>query len=183
MSQVLYIGAQQNWYINGAPDSTLILNQGGEIHMNDIVLDTTSGIEYRVTAIGDFDVDTQTYINMAFKEVVDETNILSVLSEQGYEVNIPRSYANAGVGIGTPRTPSSTNDTLVIASISLNSTLLAPATVECQVDGNLVAEVSLSGLVATLVQTVTFIVPAGSAYQLATISGSASLVYLKELSL
>lgn len=179
MSQTIYTGSQQNYYVNGALDSTIILSQGQVPNVNDIIYDTSAGVEWRITVVGTLNEAGDTYTGMEFKEVVDEVNILPVLDAKGWEVNTDRSYANAGIGLGTTRTPSTTNDTMVMASISLTSTLLTAATVQVQVAGSVVAEISAS----TNIQMATFLVPANSSYELVTTSGTASLVYLKEISL
>lgn len=183
MSQTIYYGTQGNWYVNGPPDSVTILCCGQTLNVNDIVLDTSTNIEYRITALGIYDSSTETWTGTAFKQAVFDANILATLNSQGWNVNTSRSYANAGIGFSSVRSPSSTNDVMVVASISLTSTLLTAATVQFQVAGSVMTEVSLGGLAATATQTATFIVPAGSSYELVNTSGTAAITYLKEVSL
>lgn len=182
MSVTINIGFQQIWNADSALDSTVKIGQGSEIFVGDTIIDP-SGRRYVITAFGAFDSINLIYNDCEFVELVDAANILPIIGGQGWAANTSRNYENAGIGFGTSRFPNSTNDTSVIASISLTSTLLTAAIVQVQVAGSVVSEVSLSGLAATSIQMATFIVPVGSSYELVNTSGAASLVYLKELAL
>jgi hypothetical protein len=101
------------------------------------------------------------------------------------QLNMPRLYVPvASPAFSTPRSPSSGEDVTVSAIVTLTSTLLTPAEVDAQIDGGggyvTIATQGMSGLAATNTVTLTFTVPAGSAYQLIS-SGTASLVGVWEL--
>src|SRR5690348_11898641 len=181
MSATIWPGFQQNWYINGDPDSTLVLGQGGIIYKYDIIVDSTTGNEYIITGWSAYDSDTQTYTGCTFQQFTTNDTILPILSASGWQINTTRGYVpRSSPAFNTSYTPSATNDTQVIAVISLTSTLLLAAQVNIQVDSGsgflTISEESLSGIAATSIRTVTITVPAGSSYKLVNTTGTVSIV-------
>lgn len=69
MTTTIWPGFQQDWYIAGAPDSTLVLGQGGTIFVGDRILDTLTNNWWFVTVVGTFDIPTQTYTGMVFEKI------------------------------------------------------------------------------------------------------------------
>lgn len=125
---------------------------------------------------------------MVWWRMVFDSNITSVLNSVGWEINTSRSYsARTSAAFGTSYTPSASNDTQVIASVKLSSTVLLASTVDIQVDTGsgftTILELSVSGLAATMTQSATFIVPAGASYKLVQSVGGSSIIYINELSL
>ena len=109
-------------------------------------------------------------------------NILDMINTLGWQINTASSLNSAGIGFGTVRTPSSTNYTFVYATIGLSSTILTPSTVNINIAGNTIGQLSLSGLTATESAFAGFPVPSNASYELIVASGSPTLIYLKELS-
>lgn len=126
---------------------------------------------------------------MVWWKMIFDVNILSVLDSQGWEINTPRSYAHrTSAAFNTSYTPSVTNDTQVLATVSLTSTLLTSATIDIEIDSGsgfvIVASGSLSGLAASDSKPFSFIVPANSAYKIVSASGASnSITSIYELSL
>lgn len=139
------------------------------------------------TTSGDiFQCVNNTSSSMIWQKICSSSNILSLISNSGWNINTSRSYSlRSSPSFSTSYTPSITNDTTVIAVLSLTSTLLTSATVEFQVNSGsgyiTIGESSISGLAATNIQTITCFVPANSEYQLINSSGTASIVSLNEL--
>lgn len=126
--------------------------------------------------------------------VVTPANIASVMSgATSSKLNTARSYSTrSSPAFGTSYTPSATNDTLVIASVSASNTLLTTSTINFQINPGTglatVAPFSASGIVVGvgLVQPHTFsvIVPANSSYAITSAgSGTNTLLSIKELTL
>lgn len=123
---------------------------------------------------------------MVWNEIADSASILSILSSVGWKINTARSYSQrSSPSFNTSYTPSSTNDTQVVITVSLTSTVLTAAQVNVQVNSGAsyvtIAEEGLSGLAATNIRSISLIVPANSSYQLVNSSGSASIVSIMEL--
>lgn len=124
--------------------------------------------------------------NLLWQKQLTLTNVLSNLDIAGWEINTSRSYSQrSSAAFATDYTPSLTNDTQVIASISLTSTLITASEVDVLVNtgvGNIViAKESLGGLVATSDKSISFIVPAGASYRLSQVSGTSSIIQIMEL--
>lgn len=188
MSTTIWPSSQNYWYTVGNPQSVMILGQGGSISVGDIVLDNVENEFYVLTDVGTYDSSSQTYTGVTFKKQVFDENILSVLSDQGWKVNTTRSYTNrSSPAFSTSYQPSTTNDTQVVASVALTSTLLTAATVDFQVDSgsgfSTMAVISLSGLAATSTQVINCLVPAGAHYKLISASGSDSITSINEMTL
>lgn len=121
---------------------------------------------------------------MVFGQVANQTNLPDMLAALGWSANTARSYsAVSSPDFATTYSPSETNDTEVVASFTHTSTLLGAALVNARVDGAVIAPSGISGIAATLKNTVTFTVPAGSSYDFVDVSGSNSFVAVKELPL
>jgi hypothetical protein len=123
--------------------------------------------------------------NLSWEKWTTSNNILTILA-QTWGLNTSRGYVQrSSPAFSTSYTPSTTNDTQVIATVSLTSTLLATAQVNVQVNTGsgfvTIAENSLSGVAATTIRSVTFTVPANASYQLVSVSGTASITQVMEL--
>lgn len=124
---------------------------------------------------------------LVWTKFANNQNVLAMLNSAGWLINTSRSYSQrSSPAFSTSYTPSTTNDTQVIAVISLTSTVLLAAQVNIQVNTgsgfSTIAEEGLSGLAATSVRSITFTVPANASYQLVSVSGSTSITQIKELS-
>lgn len=82
MSSTVMIGAQGFWTCPGAPQSTIVLGNGGQMFPFDAIVDTTTGNEYVVTTLGTFN-GIDTYTGCAFEQRVSDQNIASILSALG----------------------------------------------------------------------------------------------------
>jgi hypothetical protein len=106
----------------------------------------------------------------------------------GLNINTIRSYTTlSNPAFATNYTPSTTNDTFVVANISQTSVLLGSASVNATIGGVTISNASLGGVAATQTNSLSFIVPANSAYQLTQsssgIGASNSILSIRELSL
>jgi hypothetical protein len=174
----------QDWDSSGLPGSSITMGQGGILSICDRVRDTTTGKHYRCTIVGTFD-NIDTYTGCSFVLDIDDNNLLSTIEDKGWETNTARSWQSvSSPAFSTPRSPNSTNDTKVLAIVSLTSTLVIAAEVDAQIDSGsgyvTRATESLSGLAATTKRTLEFTVPANSSYQLIS-SGTASIISVSEL--
>lgn len=112
----------------------------------------------------------------------------SVSSTLGWKINSSRSYSSVSLAFATARTPSATNDTLVIASLQANVALLQTSTMNVQIDSGsgftTISTLTFTGVVSTKTDTVSFIVPANAQYKLLS-SGTATntITSIFELSL
>jgi hypothetical protein len=125
-------------------------------------------------------------IPLVWQKYVTDANIKNVLENTGWKLNTGRAYSSVSSPVfNSSRTPSATNDVQILASVSLTSTLLTPASVTIQIDGgsgfNTVATLSLAGVAAANTQTSSLIVPRDSSYKLVQASGVSSIVSLYEL--
>lgn len=176
---------QGDWSCAGI-DSTMILGQGGILYVGDRMIDTDTSERYRITGLGTFDVDTQTYTGVTYIKEVTDANLLSELGEKGWNINTNRSYSQrTSPAFDTSYTPSITNDTNVNVSVSLTSTILLDGTVGIEVDTGsgftTISQISLSGLAATMIQSASFLVPAGASYKLVQASGTSSIISIYEI--
>jgi hypothetical protein len=119
---------------------------------------------------------------LAWQKIAADNNILGMIENEGWNINTASSLSSPGISFGTVRTPSPTNDTSVYVTIGLSSTILTAATVNINIAGSTIGQLSLSGLSATESDFANFRVPANSSYELVVTSGSPTLIYLKELS-
>lgn len=124
---------------------------------------------------------------LVWQEIAMPQNILAMLNTAGWNIDTARSYVQrSSPTFSTSYSPSATNDTQVLATISLTSTILTSAQVNIQINPGsgfvTLCEESLSGLAATSIRSVNFTVPAGSSYQLVNSSGTASITQIMELS-
>ncbi len=94
MSITVYPASQQDWSCEGAPQSTVVLGQGGTIYLYDRIVDTVTGNLYRFIAVGEFDPNTQTYINCAYDLIATNTNINSILYKAQGDVTLSLGSAN-----------------------------------------------------------------------------------------
>ncbi len=106
----------------------------------------------------------------------------------GLNINTSRSYTTRSTpAFSTNYTPNTTNDTFVVVNISQTSVLLGSAAVNAVIGGITIANASLGGVAATQTNSLSFIVPANSSYQLtqtATGIGAAnSILSIRELTL
>ena len=124
-------------------------------------------------------------VPMVWNEIADSANILGILGAS-WGINTSRSYVQrSSPAFDTPYMPSATNDTNVIATVSLTSTLLTAAEVDVQINTGsgfvtLIQE-SMSGISASSTCPLAFTVPAGASYRLTSISGTTSIVQIMEL--
>lgn len=126
-------------------------------------------------------------VPMVWNKIVDNANILNVLSAAGWKINTNRNYVQrSSPAFNTSYTPSTTNDTDVIAVVTLTSTLVTTAEVEIQVNSGagfgIIAIESLSGLAATTIRSFPFAVPTNGSYKLISVSGTTSISQVMELS-
>ena len=107
----------------------------------------------------------------------------------GLNINSSRPYSIiSSPDFGIDYSPSLTNDTFVLASIQMANTLSTTTTVTADIDTGsgfeTVATIAMSGVAATSIQVVSFIVPLGTTYRLAkTGNGQNTFVSLSELGL
>ena len=106
----------------------------------------------------------------------------------GININSTRSYSlRSSPSFDTNYTPNANNDTFLIAIVNVVSTLVIPGTVLLQLNTGsgfvTVGEVSVSGVVSSIFQTISVIVPSNTQYKLLNTSGTASIVSLNELNL
>jgi hypothetical protein len=150
-------------------------NPTGYFSYGDRFLDQTTGIFYfQKTYSPTLGQDGDTYTN--------DDLTWAPIYVLGAQTNTSRSYtAVSSPAFNSPRTPSTTNDTSVVLTCSLTSTLLTPASVTIQVDGTTIGTLSFSGVAAANTQSTSFIVPIGSAYKFVQTSGVSSIVSLYEL--
>lgn len=102
--------------------------------------------------------------------------------------SLPSTYSlRSSPAFNTSYLPSLTNNTMVSAVVSLSSTILLEGTVQFQIDTgsgfNTIGQSSISGIVATNIQTINCLVPAGANYKLVNSSGTASIISLNEIQL
>lgn len=129
--------------------------------------------------------------DIIWRVLITSLNVNSYISDYitalGWKINTSRSSSAPTLSFGDSRTPNEDNDTMVMLSISQTSTLLTASDVTVQLDFGsgfeVEAEMRLSGIAASLIQTCTFLVPKGASYKLVSVSGSNSISYLKEISL
>ena len=120
---------------------------------------------------------------------VNSSNLAILLSSIGWHLNTSRSYSSPSISFGTGRTPNVTNDTFVICNITMAITLLQNCTITVQVDAGsgytTRSQTSLNVAAASTVgQSLSFIVPANSAYKLVSAgSGTNTIVSTMELTL
>jgi hypothetical protein len=124
---------------------------------------------------------------LGWEKFATSRTVLEILAAAGWGLNTSRDYAQrSSPAFSTSYTPSATNDTQVIATVSLTSTLLTASEVQVQVNTGsgfvTVAEQSVTGVDATSIYPVTFTVPTSASYQLVSVSGTASIVQIMELS-
>jgi hypothetical protein len=110
---------------------------------------------------------------MIWLTIANQTNILSMLDGQGWEVNTSRAYVpTASPAFSTVYTPSATNDTTVVAVVLIDNSSLTSPNISAQVNSGggyttiAAAAMSGAGIAGTSTQTLTFTVPAGASYQL-----------------
>lgn len=129
-----------------------------------------------------------TQSTLVWHEIVNPSNISSIISSNGWNLNKARSYSQiSSPAFNTSYTPSATNDFMVNCIVNVTSTLVTPGTVLFQInDGSgyvTRGEASVSGIAASIFQTITCLVPANSSYQLLNSSGTATIVSLNELTM
>lgn len=178
-------GFQQNWNCSGAPESTIVLGQGGELFVGDLIIDTNTNIQYRCMNIGVFD-NNATYTGVQWVQVCDSGTFQAVSNQAGWNVNTSRSYfTRTSPAFDTVYTPNASNDTQVTAVLILSSTSSTLAQVDVQIDYGsgfiTVIQESLSGIDATIVRSITFMVQANSSYKLVPVSGTTSITQIMEL--
>ncbi len=130
-------------------------------------------------------VDT-TAENMIWINQINSNNLLSALVSIGLNINTPRSYTTRSTpAFDTSYTPSTTNDTFVVSNVSQTSVLLGSAAVNVVIGGVTIANASLSGVAATQTNSLLFICPANSSYQLTQsvtgVGSSNSILSIREL--
>ena len=120
---------------------------------------------------------------LVWQKLVTNLNILDIISTVGWQINTNRAYTQRTSPIfSTSYTPSTTNDTFVIASFGLSDTLLSPVSLTVAVGGVTIATVGLAGITATETGVISFQVPANSTYEFTVVSGSPTIVSVYELS-
>lgn len=111
----------------------------------------------------------------------------NLIWSSGDLINTVRTYSSQSLSFGTGRQPNVNHDTLILVSLQQTSTLVTPATVNIQIDSgsgfSTVSTSSISGVVSTIIHSISFIVPKNSSYKLVNSSGSNSINSLYELTL
>lgn len=112
---------------------------------------------------------------MVWRMDVDSGNLSSSLASLGISSGAwTQSFTN--LAFNTSRTPSATRNVTVIASFSQSSTVLTAAVVNAQLFINsvwtTVGTASLSGLLTSQVNSITFDVPMNTQYRFVSASGS-----------
>lgn len=125
---------------------------------------------------------------MVWQKVVTSANLASMIGMSNWKINTSRSYSlRSSPAFNTDYTPSATNDTLVVAIVNCTSTLVTPGTVLFQVNTGsgyvTIGEASVSGVVSSIFQTISAIVPVNSPYKLLNSSGTCTIVLINEISL
>lgn len=174
-NSAINIDYQQVWITQGAPQSTLVVNFGGIVYQYDIVIDTVNNNTYLITTLGQYD-GISTYTGCVLS--------LQATSLNGYVPYSSWTQASVNLAFGTSRTPSKTNNTTVAVSISQSSLLATASVAKAQVSiGGVFTDFafcSLSGLVTTQTNSMTFDVPQGIAYKLVNVSGNNSIISVLE---
>lgn len=180
-------GSQQTWTMSSAPDSTVVLGQGGTIYSGDTFVDANTGKTYQITTVGSFDSDTQTYTGCEFKEYIFDSNISDFVG-----INTARTYTTvSSPAFNTSRQPNAARDVYVTASVTLTSVLVGSSMVTPQISADNSTWVSLPApkqlnLAESNDWPINFVVPAGYYYQLVSstngIGASATLNSIQELS-
>ncbi|HXK00694.1 MAG TPA: hypothetical protein VNF93_02270 [Buchnera sp. (in: enterobacteria)] len=135
-----------------------------------------------------------TFNSMIWKKEINDINFNNFIpiNLKNSQLNTSRSYSIVNSpSFSTVYTPSLTNDTHIIATIGLTSVIAGSASATLQIDSgsgyNTIATISLSGIAATIDNTLNSIIPLGSSYKiLSSISGlgsSVSFVSLQQLNL
>lgn len=121
---------------------------------------------------------------MRWDKIVTSANLTDSLNNLGFSAPSSQSYTNVSLAFSTNRTPSNTKNTFVVVNISQTSVLLGSATVNVLVGGTQIASAGLSGVAATQVNSISFMVAPTVAYQLTQsatgIGASNSIVSIKE---
>lgn len=123
---------------------------------------------------------------MVWQKLATSSNIDSVLSLSGWNLNSPRSYTSRiSPAFNTAYTPSSSNDCFVMVIVNVISTLVTPGTVLFEMDdtGSFLTrgEASVSGVASSEFKTISAMVPASKSYKLINSSGTASIISINEL--
>lgn len=110
--------------------------------------------------------------NLTFTELVTSDNISGFLHNNAWVVS------SQPLAFNTPRTPSTTNNVTVIGSFNQSSTVLTAAIVQAQLNlsgtWTTIATASLSGLLTSQTNSITFDVPKNTQYRYISASGSNS---------
>lgn len=110
--------------------------------------------------------------SMLWEKRIYSTNLVSTLASLGWQVNTARNYSTITLDLNASRTPSATNDILVVANISHSNISITTTEVDGQIDtGNgagftTISSTQMAGPLPTIVIPITFLVPAGASYQL-----------------
>ena len=115
---------------------------------------------------------------------INANNLSASLNALGFSTPSSQFYTNVSLSFSADRTPSTTKNTFVIANISQTSVLLGSATVNALVGGTQIASAGLSGVAATQVNSLSFMVAPTVAYRLnqsvSGIGAANSIVSVKE---
>ncbi len=120
---------------------------------------------------------------------VNATNIAAVLLALGWKINTTRAYTTPTLTFNTPRTPNATNDTFVVANVTMAITLLQNCTISAQIDSGsgygVIAQCSLTVAAAsTMGAALSFLVPANLPYKLVSSgNGTNTIVNAHELTM
>ena len=99
-STTVMIGQQNAWTCSGAPQSTIVLGNGGAMSQFDLIIDTNTGDEYVVTNLGTYD-GIDTYTGCAFSQRVSNQNISVILSSIGLSAPVSSGDATLSLGAAT----------------------------------------------------------------------------------
>lgn len=121
---------------------------------------------------------------MRWDKIITSNNLSSQLNSLGFSLPSSQSYTDVSLAFSTNRTPSTTKNTFVVVNVSQTSVLLGSATVNVLVGGTQIASAGLSGVAATQINSISFMVAPTDVYQITqTVTGigaSNSIVSIKE---
>lgn len=183
VSSSINIDFQQVWTTSGPPQSTLVVNFGGAVFQYDCIIDIVNNNIYLITTLGSFD-GVSTYTGCVLTLQTTQSNINGILSSSGYVPYTAWTQSSVSLAFGTSRTPSATQNTTVAVSINQSSILATAAIAKAQVNisGTFTdfAFTSLSGLITTQTNSMTFDVPKNTSYKLVNVSGTNSIISIFE---
>lgn len=173
----------QNWTCTSDPSPTCSLSMGGTIYVGDTITNLTTGDRFTIISFT-YDSINDIYNDCVWQKIITDYNLLTSLADVGIEPPSSQAYTNVSLSFSTSRTPHSTKNTFVIATISQSSVLLGSATANALVGGSQIASVGVGGVVETQTNTLSFMVGPTDSYELTQsttgVGSSNTIISVKE---